>query len=326
MSEKIATKIHDQKNIIYNNINNMLKQDLSNLSKEQLINLLLKQNAKIQLLKNKYEPIRPTPAQRKNVKQMVQDYEENIIPPPIEFQDKPISKPRTIKRPTPLPRINVKQLAQDYEKNIITPVPKPRTIKPVALPRTKIEEVAVALKGYTKSFEIGIKHKKDPLQQLQNTRLAVERHIEKLLISMKGIKFVETLRVTSKKMVNDEIVYDTAYFNSKPQTITNQTEILAALQKTQEEILNMIAQSVANGSNWIIESVDNHYLNIVQYQPMKGSSYIKLPEELRHHMKGLINMKNEDNECFGWCHIRFLNPQDKDHSESKNPTDLTSIN
>ena len=91
-------------------------------------------------------------------------------------------------------------MVQDYEDNIVPPVPKPRTIKrPVPAPRTKIEEVAVALKGYTKSFEIGIKHKKDPLQQLQNTRLAVERHIEKLLISMKGIKFVETLRVTSKK-------------------------------------------------------------------------------------------------------------------------------
>ena len=31
-------------------------------------------------------------------------------------------------------------------------------------------------------------------------------------------------------------------------------------------------------------------------------------------MKGLINIKNNDNECFRWCHIRFLNPQDS-HSE-----------
>lgn len=26
----------------------------------------------------------------------------------------------------------------------------------------------------------------------------------------------------------------------------------------------------------------------------------------------LIYMKNTDNECFRWCHIRYLNPQDKD--------------
>ena len=44
---------------------------------------------------------------------------------------------------------------------------------------------------------------------------------------------------------------------------------------------------------------------------MKGSSYIQLPYELRNSAKGLINMKNEDNECFRWCHIRHINPQEK---------------
>ena len=28
-------------------------------------------------------------------------------------------------------------------------------------------------------------------------------------------------------------------------------------------------------------------------------------------MKGLINLKNKDIECFKWCHVRFLNPQNK---------------
>ena len=45
---------------------------------------------------------------------------------------------------------------------------------------------------------------------------------------------------------------------------------------------------------------------------MKGNSYIKLPNELCNSAKGLINMKNNDNECFRWCHIRHLNPQIKD--------------
>ena len=125
MSKKNEQQIHGPrattKNIIYNNINNMSKHNLLNLTKEQLINLLLKQNTKIQLLKNKYEPNRPVPAPRKNVKQMAQDYEDNIIPPPLEFQDKPIPKPRTIKRPVPTPRKNVKQMVQAYEDNIIPP-------------------------------------------------------------------------------------------------------------------------------------------------------------------------------------------------------------
>ena len=260
--------------------NYMNESSLKKLSKSQLIKLLLQQNAELQSRK-------PIQAPRKSVKQMVQDYEDNIILPPPEFRD-------------------------DYK-----PTPKPRTKKPVPAPRTKIEQVAKALKGYTESFEIGIKNNKDPLAQLQNTRKDVEYHIIKILTSMKGLKFVETLIVTFKKLTKDEIVYKTAYFNSKPQTIINNTEINESLQLSKQQILNMIAQWVSEGSGWTIESVDNHYLNIVQYQPMKGSSYIKLPQELRNSKKGLINMKNEDNECFRWCHIRCLNPQDKNPQRIK---------
>ena len=259
--------------------NNMNESSLKKLSKSQLIKLLLQQNAELQSRK-------PIPAPRKSVKQMVQDYEDNIILPPI---------------------------------------PKPRNKKPTPLPRTKIEEVDKALKGYTKSFEIGIKNNKDPLAQIQNPRKAIEYHIIKILTSMKGLKFVETLRVTFKKSAKDEIVYKTAYFNSKPQTIINNIEINQALQLSKEQILNMTAQWISEGSGWTVESVDNHYLNIVQYQPMKGSSYIKLPQELRNSAKGLINMKNEDNECFRWCHIRHLNPQDI-HPERIKKSDKEYIN
>ena len=265
-------------------INSMNKGDLKKLTKTQLINLILKQNAK---------PIpkprtrKPVPLPRKSVKQMVQDYEDNIILPPLEFRD-------------------------DYK-----PVPLPRTKKPVPLPRTRIKEVAKALKGYTKSLEIDIKNNKDPLEQLQNTRKAIENHITSLIGLMKSLKFVETLKVTFKKTVNDKTVDKTAYFNSKPKIIINNTEIPESLQLSKQKILNMIAQWVSEGSGWTIQSVDNHYINIVQYQPMKGSSYIKLPQELRHHKKGLINMKNDDNECFRWCHIRYLNPQDKNPQRIK---------
>ena len=40
--------------------------------------------------------------------------------------------------------------------------------------------------------------------QLQNTRKAVANHIENILISMKGLKFVETLRVTFEKKTGHE--------------------------------------------------------------------------------------------------------------------------
>ena len=283
----------------------MDKITLKKQSKSKLINLLLKQNLEIKKLLQKNMKLQPK--------------SDNIILPPLEFRDD--------YKPVPTPRKSVKQMVQDYEDNIILPplefrddykpIPKPRTKKPVPLPRTKIDQVAKALKGYTKSFQIGTTNDKDPLVQLQNTRKAIEHHITSTLTSMKGTKFVETLMVTFKKSTKDGTSDKTAYINSKAQTIINNIEIPEALQSSKQQILNTIAQWVSEGSGWTIQSVDNHYLNIVQYQPMKGSSYIELPQELRNSGKGIINMKNEDNECFRWCHIRHLNPQDKDPQRIK---------
>ena len=65
--------------------------DLQKLTKPQLIKLLLK----IATQKTPTIKIKPIAKLCKRVKQMVQDYEENIIEPPLEFRhgDKPA--PRT---------------------------------------------------------------------------------------------------------------------------------------------------------------------------------------------------------------------------------------
>ena len=73
----------------------------------------------------------------------------------------------------------------------------------------------------------------------------------------------------------------------------------------------MIDKWVSEGSGWVIDRIDNHYINFTTYLPLQGSSYIELPIELQNSAKGLINIKNKDNKCFRWCHIKHLNPQIK---------------
>ena len=89
----------------------MNKRDLKKLSKSKFIALLLKQQKKPKIIVvddtkpvptlRTYKPVparrRPVPTPRKLVKDMVQQYEENIIPPPPEFRDRPIPKPRNKK-------------------------------------------------------------------------------------------------------------------------------------------------------------------------------------------------------------------------------------
>ena len=41
---------------------------------------------------------------------------------------------------------------------------------------------------------------------------------------------------------------------------------------------------------------------------------LEIPVEVRSPRKGLINIKNKDQKCFLWCHIRHINPS-KEHPE-----------
>ena len=74
------------------------------------------------------------------------------------------------------------------------------------------------------------------------------------------------------------------------------------------------------GSGWIIDKIEDTWINISNYDPLVGSSYIPLPTKLNNPEKGLINIKNKDMECFKWYHIRLLNPT-KSHPERINKQD-----
>ena len=82
----------------------------------------------------------------------------------------------------------------------------------------------------------------------------------------------------------------------------------------------MIDTWISEGSGWIIESIVSQYINITTYNPLVGSSYIDLPIELRSPRKGLINIKNNDQKCFLWCHVRHINPT-QDHPGRIKKTD-----
>ena len=80
------------------------------------------------------------------------------------------------------------------------------------------------------------------------------------------------------------------------------------LENSFQEILYMIDVWINNGSGWNVESIESQYINISTYRPLSGSSYVKLPAELRSSKKGLINIENNDQKYFLWCHIRYINP------------------
>ena len=74
-------------------------------------------------------------------------------------------------------------------------------------------------------------------------------------------------------------------------------------------VVSNIQRSLGKGSGWIIDSVIDHNISISKYNPLAGSTYIKLSKELDYPKKRLINIQNiDDNECFKWSLVRYLNP------------------
>ena len=217
-----------------------------------------------------------------------------------------IKLPKPTRKPPPPPILQLK------EKEHINDVPSP-----------KIKELNQVLKGHAKSYGIELQDNLNPLNHFTKTKALVESHLEGLLKDMKGFKFIETLEVTfEKEMIDSKTgkhvsIYKMAFFNGKAKTITKAYDIEPELSMPRQEILNMIDKWVSEGSGWVIDKIDNHYINITTYQPLQGSSYIELPIELQNSAKGLINKKNKDDECFRWCHIRHLNPQNKDPQRIK---------
>ena len=333
----------------------MEKKDLEKLTKDQLIELLLKQEKKkpkvVIVDDTKPVPRNSVKQMVKEYEDIIQPPEQ------FRDGYKPIPKPRTdVRKPIqliryPRPTRKVPSIPRDGYKPPVAPkrfrdgykppvAPKPTLIKdyiiqpprnkplkptrkppspPTLIPQVEehITQLRKALRDSTKSFIVNVIDIDDPLRQLNETKEFIRSCLVKELLELKGYKYVETLKVVFKKKLENGITTKTAFFNSKTKTLINAMEINDVLQSSREEIVKAIAQWISEGSGWTIQSVDAHYINLTQYKPLKGSSYIELPPNLKNPAKGLINLKNKDEACFGWCHVRHLNPREKNPQRIK---------
>ena len=274
---------------------------------------------------------------------------ERIATPlvPVKYQPpKPKAKPRS-QRPVALPRIKKREVRLDdppIQKFIrdIKPLYRPEAIRefreritdPARVAKReafreelasklrkrillKIKQRKRGLKGVVQSFELENISTQDPRMLFATARNTFTKKSKEILQQKKGgFKANITLIVELKKRIlkDGEEAYEFTqpYFNSTTRIILNELDIRDFYDNAVEEILNRIARWISKGSGWVIVRIHKSYFNVVSYVPLKGRSYFPLPEELRNSRKGLINIKNDDNECFRWCHVRHINPVKKD--------------
>ena len=146
------------------------------------------------------------------------------------------------------------------------------------------------------SYKVEIIQKKDPIVQLEASKLSIKNLFSDLLNEVKGFKYQITVEVLLKKCKhNGETEFRPVYFNSVTKTVTNH---IFKLENSFEEILYMIDVWINSGSGWIIELLESQYINISIDRPLSGSSYMDLSVEFRSPRKGLINIKKKDKKCF----------------------------
>ena len=106
-----------------------------------------------------------------------------------------------------------------------------------------------------------------------------------------------------------EVITANPSFRSNTEIILEATD----LNKIYGDAVNKIQESIAKfqmlGSNWRFRSVDKLDINTKIYEPLRGDSYIPLPNKLENK-KAIINPQNEeDEECFKWSITIAVNYQ-----------------
>ena len=112
---------------------------------------------------------------------------------------------------------------------------------------------------------------------------------DELLREKRGFKYIISVKITLKNRINvNEFDPKILYFNSLIKTAINQRY---HLNDSFDEPLYLLDIWSTEGSGWIIDKIEGLYINISNYEPLLGGSYISLPKALNNSMKGLINLK-----------------------------------
>ena len=97
-----------------------------------------------------------------------------------------------------------------------------------------------------------------------------------------------------------------AAFHSEKEVYLEGTDADEMYMKMKDRVIENLTIFQKGQSGWRFRSIVCLNVFTVEYRPLKGSSYIPLPQNFKNKT-AIINMKNEDEECFKWSVTRALN-------------------
>ena len=215
---------------------------------------------------------------------------------------------------------------------------KIRKIKEINRRRLRITETASALRGFTRQFRIEGIPRHAPREFMQIARRDILKPMREN--RQTRVRMILTCEMTRKELFSESTQILNSYFNSETVENLEGTDESTVYDRSIQTIEERIQNFNQRGSNWRFQRVLSLDVHFTDFQPLRGSTFLPLLSKISTK-KAVINMKNNDDQCFKWSVTRALNPVDiyperitkelKDQSERldwsglKFPVDLKQI-
>ena len=122
--------------------------------------------------------------------------------------------------------------------------------------------------------------------------------IEDELERKHALKIVVTLHASFHQATDPTFLTEPhPVFNLLPIEILPATDIDEALQEVFKSLMKKIDEYMSRGSCWILHELLRLDLHTYEYIPLRGSTYITLPKDLKAK-QAVINIENNEKKCF----------------------------
>ena len=165
-----------------------------------------------------------------------------------------------------------------------------------------------ALSQFTREKIIDGKPGYDPKTFFQKTRNILIKFFQENQNTK--MKMILICQMQKTDLTTGETIEVEADFHSDIEINIAEKDKNKLLDKMIARIEEVLANFQQSGSNWVFQEIQRLEIHFANWKPIRGSTFIPLPAKLKNK-KGVINIKNEDNQCFKWCIARALNPVDK---------------
>jgi len=164
-----------------------------------------------------------------------------------------------------------------------------------------------ALKDFVKQYTIDGRHRYYPESFLKVVKEAVTNKLQSH--RQTKVKMTHQCMMKETNMARGEETIVEAVFHSGVEINLEDSNFNEMYDGMVEKVLENLSTFQRRESGWVFASIVRLEIHTVSYEPLRGSSYIPLTKQLMSK-KAIINLKNEDNECYKWAVTRAVHPVD----------------